>query len=182
MDGEGDVAMAGAGSAAATASAAAPASSASSSSSSAAAAAKGGAGALDLEVPFVEKYRPMLLSDIVGNEDTITRLQAIAEDGNMPNIIIAGPPGTGKTTSILCLARAMLGPNAKEAVLELNASGAYGMAAQSGGRALARHRSRGTPPRHRRRPRHRRGAQQDQDVRHQEGDATARQAQDHHIG
>ncbi|KAI9152389.1 replication factor C subunit 4 [Blastocladiella emersonii ATCC 22665] len=102
----------------------------------------------DLEMPWycaVEKYRPRILADVVGNEDTVDRLKVIARDGNMPNVIMAvrplapphphphlasshnsnrvqGSPGIGKTTSILCLANALLGDAAKEAVLELNAS------------------------------------------------------------
>jgi len=74
------------------------------------------------ELPWVEKHRPILIKDITGNEETVSRLQVIAKDGNMPNLIIAGPPGIGKTTSILCLAHELLGDSAKDAVLELNAS------------------------------------------------------------
>lgn len=77
---------------------------------------------LALELPWVEKYRPTELGDIVGNTDAISRLKVIAQEGNMPNLVISGPPGTGKTTSVMCLARALLGQNFKEAVLELNAS------------------------------------------------------------
>jgi len=73
-------------------------------------------------LPFVEKYRPKRLRDIVGNEETVSRLEAIARDGNMPNLLLAGPPGTGKTTSVLALAHEMLGDAYSEAVLELNAS------------------------------------------------------------
>ncbi|KAA1109529.1 replication factor C subunit 4 [Puccinia graminis f. sp. tritici] len=79
------------------------------------------------EVPWVEKYRPIILDDITGNTDTIERLKVIARDGNCPHIIISGAPGIGKTTSILCLAHALLGDAYKEGVLELNASDERGI-------------------------------------------------------
>ena len=77
--------------------------------------------------PRVEKYRPVYLDDVVGNTETIERLKIIAKDGNLPHIIISGMPGIGKTTSILCLARQLLGDAYKEAVLELNASDERGI-------------------------------------------------------
>ncbi|QPG75522.1 replication factor C subunit 4 [Brettanomyces nanus] len=80
---------------------------------------------LDLELPWVEKYRPKYLKDVVGNKDTIDSLERIAQEGNMPHLIISGLPGIGKTTSILCLARELLNDDPKlmkDAILELNAS------------------------------------------------------------
>lgn len=50
----------------------------------------------------------------------------------MPHVIISGMPGIGKTTSILCLARQLLGDAYKEAVLELNASDERGEIDSSG--------------------------------------------------
>lgn len=79
-------------------------------------------GSATYELPWVEKYRPVFLDDVVGNTETIERLKIIAKDGNMPHVIISGMPGIGKTTSVLCLARQLLGDSYKEAVLELNAS------------------------------------------------------------
>jgi hypothetical protein len=37
----------------------------------------------------VEKYRPQYVRDVVGNVDAVSRLQVIAEEGNMPNIILS---------------------------------------------------------------------------------------------
>uniref|UniRef100_A0A182PTP8 Replication factor C subunit 2 n=1 Tax=Anopheles epiroticus TaxID=199890 RepID=A0A182PTP8_9DIPT len=74
------------------------------------------------DLPFIEKYQPQRFEEIVGNEETVARLRIFATEGNVPNLIIAGPPGVGITTTILCLARILLGPKFREAVLELNAS------------------------------------------------------------
>lgn len=40
-------------------------------------------------LPWVEKYRPVRVRDIVGNEDAVNRLQVIAQEGNMPNLILS---------------------------------------------------------------------------------------------
>ncbi len=37
----------------------------------------------------LEKYRPTLIKDVVGNVEALSRLQVIAEEGNMPNLILA---------------------------------------------------------------------------------------------
>jgi len=77
--------------------------------------------------PWVEKYRPRKFEDIVGNDEAVSRLEVFSRQGNVPNIIIAGPPGVGKTTTILCLAKIMLGDAFKTGVLELNASNERGI-------------------------------------------------------
>ena len=40
-------------------------------------------------LPWVEKYRPVDMNDIIGNEETVQRLRVIATQGNMPNLVIS---------------------------------------------------------------------------------------------
>ena len=42
-----------------------------------------------LNLSRVEKYRPQVLDDIVGNQETIDRLKVIAKDGNCPHVVIS---------------------------------------------------------------------------------------------
>lgn len=75
------------------------------------------------DVPWIEKYRPRVLNDVVGNEEIIQRLKLISLKGNIPNMLLCGSPGIGKTTTIMCLINEVLGErNRSEATLELNAS------------------------------------------------------------
>ncbi|MHA2034813.1 MAG: replication factor C small subunit [Promethearchaeota archaeon] len=79
--------------------------------------------------PFVEKYRPKLLDDIVNQEGIIKRLKQFVKDKSMPHLIFAGPAGTGKTTSALAMVRELYGRRMilNRAFLELNASDARGI-------------------------------------------------------
>jgi len=42
-----------------------------------------------LSASRVEKYRPQVLDDVVGNQETIDRLKVIVKDGNCPHIVIS---------------------------------------------------------------------------------------------
>lgn len=55
------------------------------------------------EVPWIEKYRPKTMKDIVLSEHNRTILNNMITNDYYPNFILYGPPGTGKTTTILCL-------------------------------------------------------------------------------
>jgi replication factor C subunit 2/4 len=82
---------------------------------------------LTCELPWSEKYRPNRLNDIVGNDEIIRRLMVISKEGNIPNIILSGPSGLGKTTSIHCLAKELLKEDYEKGVLEINASDSRGI-------------------------------------------------------
>ena len=82
-----------------------------------------------IEQPWVEKYRPHHLNEIVGQREIVERLKNFVNDNSMPHLIFAGPAGTGKTTSALALTRDILKGKMKsnQTYLELNASDARGI-------------------------------------------------------
>jgi replication factor C small subunit len=79
--------------------------------------------------PWVEKYRPRILNDIVNQKGIIKRLKQFVKDKSMPHLIFAGSAGTGKTTSALCMVREIYGRKMAPNItyLELNASDARGI-------------------------------------------------------
>jgi DNA polymerase III delta prime subunit len=54
-------------------------------------------------IPWVEKYRPSKLNDIVLDPLNKAIIDNIIETNHFPNILLYGPPGTGKTTTIINL-------------------------------------------------------------------------------
>ena len=56
------------------------------------------------EFLWVEKYRPSTIEECVLPEDLKTRFQAFVDSQNIPNLLLSGSAGVGKTT----VAKAML--------------------------------------------------------------------------
>jgi replication factor C small subunit len=79
------------------------------------------------ESVWVEKYRPTSLAEMVGQESIVPLLRSYAAHRSLPHLLFAGPPGTGKTTAALCLARDLYGTEWRQSFLELNASDERGI-------------------------------------------------------
>lgn len=80
------------------------------------------------QAPWVEKYRPHKVEDISHQDEVVQTLKKSIELGTLPHLMFHGPPGTGKTTTILAVARALYGPELyRTRLLELNASDERGI-------------------------------------------------------
>ena len=81
-------------------------------------------------VPWVEKYRPKYLNEIVLDEWNEKILKNIIKKEHFPNLLLYGPPGTGKTTSVIRLIEGYQNVYSKinrEHVIHLNASDERGI-------------------------------------------------------
>ncbi len=71
---------------------------------------------------WIEKYRPNKIDDIIADLNIKTEINKIINEKNIPNMILTGTPGIGKTTTLLCIAKTLYGKYFEDTVLELNAS------------------------------------------------------------
>ncbi|MEM4254771.1 MAG: replication factor C small subunit [Candidatus Norongarragalinales archaeon] len=83
-------------------------------------------GKTDFE-PWVEKYRPRKLRDIIGHKPIVERLEHFVKSKNLPNMLFAGRAGIGKTTAALALANELYGEDISQCFAELNASDERGI-------------------------------------------------------
>lgn len=80
------------------------------------------------KIPWIEKYRPKKVSDIVSQNESISILNNTLKTGELPHLLLYGSPGTGKTSLILALCNELFGPvRVNERVIELNASDERGI-------------------------------------------------------
>ena len=80
-----------------------------------------------IELLWAEKYRPRTLDEIVNQKEIVERLKKFVNERNMPHLLFAGPPGTGKTTAAHALAHDLYGEGYRQFMLELNASDERGI-------------------------------------------------------
>jgi replication factor C small subunit len=76
---------------------------------------------------WIEKYRPVRLADIVGQDEIVERLSSYVKTKNLPHLLFTGTAGVGKTTAAVTLAREVFGDSWQMNFRELNASDERGI-------------------------------------------------------
>jgi replication factor C small subunit len=71
---------------------------------------------------WTEKYRPKRLNEIVGQEHFVLDAENWVENKDMPNLLLHGNSGIGKTACALALSNTILGADAETNFFEVNAS------------------------------------------------------------
>ena len=77
---------------------------------------------MEYSIPWTEKYRPNTIEDIILDEQIEQQIKIFLEDRRNVHLIITGLPGIGKTSTVRCIAKKMLGDNISQGYLELNAA------------------------------------------------------------
>jgi replication factor C subunit 3/5 len=73
-------------------------------------------------LPWIEKYRPKNINDIISHDQNIQTIKQLILNSSLPHLLFYGCPGTGKTSTIMAVAKEIYGNNIKLMVMKLDAS------------------------------------------------------------
>ena len=78
----------------------------------------------DISLPYVEKFRPKTLDEVISHENIIATLRTyLRSDARIPHLLLYGPPGTGKTSTFEAFLHELYGEDQfHHAVMCINAS------------------------------------------------------------
>ena len=79
------------------------------------------------KLPWIEKYRPKRLEEIIDNEEKVSTLRNLIVSDQLPHLLFYGPPGTGKTSLIMAVARELYSDQYRRYTMEINASSERGI-------------------------------------------------------
>ena len=77
--------------------------------------------------PWIEKYRPSELTDVIMDEQIKKIIEVLVNNRKNIHMIITGSPGVGKTSTVKCIAKKILGDNIENGFLELNDADSRGV-------------------------------------------------------
>jgi len=73
-------------------------------------------------LPWIEKYRPTHINEIVYHHQIIDTIKKLIKSDILPHLLFYGPPGTGKTSTIMAIANEIYGNNIRLMIMKLDAS------------------------------------------------------------